>query len=204
VIKRKLLDSIEQFLDDYPGMSIVSNTESDVCLRGNFRFKAICSEGAEIEDKYKIEIVISDNFPAVLPTVKELAGKITYKAASGHLFSDNSFCLGSPLRLKKIIYQNPNLSWFASKCIVPFLYAVSYKIENGGDLIFGELAHGNKGIIEDYIDLFDLKDQGQVVKALELLGVKKRIANKRPCPCGCGKKLGECSFHYKLNEFRKL
>ncbi|MFT5730210.1 MAG: hypothetical protein ACI8PB_004388 [Desulforhopalus sp.] len=204
VVRTKLLNNIEKFLDDYPQMSTVPYTGDGICLRGNFRFKAIGSENEELEGNYKIEIIVPKDFPDELPSVKELAEKITHETANGHLFLDNSLCLGSPLRLKKLLHQNPNLSSFASKCLVPFFYAVSHKMKKGGDLVFGELEHGNKGIVDDYIDLFGLKDHGQVVEALQLLGMKKRFANKKLCPCGCGKRLGVCSFHIKLNEFRCL
>ena len=52
--------------------------------------------------------------------------------------------------------------------------------------------------------MLGLKERHQITHAIQLLGIKKRIANKRSCPCGCGKRLGACPFHHKLNEFRKM
>lgn len=88
--------------------------------------------------------------------------------------------------------------------MVPYLFAVSNKIQSGGEFVFGELPHGKKGIIDDYLDLFGLKSHEQVLNTIILLGMKKRLANKKPCPCGCGKRLGVCSFNYKINQFRKM
>jgi hypothetical protein len=73
-----------------------------------------------------------------------------------------------------------------------------------GEFPFGELAHGVRGIIEDYLDIFGLKTYNQVVNALVLLSMKKQRANKEPCPCGCGKRLGACPFHNKLNDYREM
>ena len=72
---------------------------------------------------------------------------------------------------------------------MPYLYAVSKKLQYGGDFAFNELAHGELGIIADYCDLFGLKKREQVINVLELLGMKPRIANKKPCPCECGRRL---------------
>ncbi|MCK9293864.1 MAG: hypothetical protein M0P70_02175 [Desulfobulbaceae bacterium] len=197
------LKSLSQFLRDYPGMSTAPCSDAGVCLRGKFRFKASVSDSDEIDDSYKLEIVVPDKFPQALPKVKETGGKIP-RDGNFHVNHDGTLCLGSPLRLLRKIHSAPNLTGFADKCLVPYLYAVSYKLRHGGDFVFGELAHGGQGIVDDYSVILGLKERPQVTQAIQLLGIKKRIANKRSCPCGCEKKLGACPFHHKLNEFRKM
>lgn len=199
----RALNSLNQFLDDYPGMSTAPCSDAGVYLCGKFRFKANMFGGEEIEDNYKLEIIVPDKFPQSLPKVKETGGKIP-RDGNFHVNPDGSLCLGSPLRLLKKIHNFPSLSGFADKCLVPYLYAVSHKLRNGEDFIFGELSHGDQGIVDDYSHIFGLKEHSQITQAIQLLGVKKRIANKKPCPCGCGRRLGACSFHNKLNEFRKM
>lgn len=135
--------------------------------------------------------------------MKETGGKIP-RGGDFHVNPDDTLCLGSPLRLLKIIYNYPSLNGFTNKCLIPYLSAVSYKLKNGGEFLFGELAHGKPGILDDYSILFELSQPSQVEQVIQLLGVKKRIANKKPCPCGCGKRLGVCSFRHKLEEFRKM
>lgn len=196
-------NSLSQFLSDYPGMTIAPCSNAGVCLRGKFRFKANVSDGDEIDDFYKLEIVVSDKFPRAIPKVKEMGGKIP-RDGNFHVNLDGTLCMGSPLRLVRKIYSAPNLSGFADKCLVPYLYAVSYKLMHGGDFLFGELAHGDEGIVDDYCAMLGLEERHQIMQVIHLLGTKKRVANKRPCPCGCGKRLGTCSFHYKLNAFRKM
>ena len=199
----KVLELLGQFLNDYPGMSTAPYSHSGVLLRGNFSFKAAIHCGAEIEDSYKLEIIVSEKFPQALPLVKEIGGKIP-RTGEYHVNKDGSLCLGSPLRLLEKIYNFPTLSGFANKCLVPYLYAVSCKKENNADFAFGELAHGNSGIINDYKNLFNLAKHSQVEQAILLLGMRERTANKRLCPCGCQKRLGKCSFRHKLNDFRKM
>jgi len=190
-------------LDDYPGMSTAPYSNDGVCLRGNFRFMANVSGSKNMDISYKLEIIIPHKFPQAIPKVKEIGRKIP-RDHSFHIYPNGSLCLGSPLRLLNKIYKSPSLSGFAETCIVPYLYAVSLKLRNGDDFVFGELAHGDSGIMDDYSYIFGLKEQYQIIQAIQLLGVKKRIANKKICPCGCGKRLGICSFHHKLNKFRKM
>lgn len=197
------LNSLSQFLRDYPGMSTAPCSGTGVCLRGKFRFKAEVSGGDQIDDSYKLEIVVSVKFPQALPKVKETGGKIP-RDGNFHVNPDGTLCLGSPLRLLRKVHSSPSLTGFADKCLVPYLYAVSYKLRHGGDFVFGELAHGDQGIVDDYSVMLGLKERHQVTQAIQLLGMKKRLANKKPCPCGCGKRLGVCPFHHKLNEFRKM
>ncbi|MCK4356750.1 hypothetical protein KAW44_06690, partial [Candidatus Bipolaricaulota bacterium] len=97
----------------------------------------------------------------------------------------------------------PTLVGFAEECLVPYLYSISHKLQRGA-FPFGELEHGKPGVISDYLDLFGLKSRAQVLRVLELLGMKKRLANKKPCPCGCGKRLGACKYHFKMAELREL
>lgn len=199
----RVFNSLNQFLDDYPGMSTAPHFDGGVCLRGNFRFKADVSGSEEIEDSYKLEIIVPGKFPLALPKVRETGGKIP-REGNFHINQDGTLCLGSPLMLLKIIHNFSTLSGFVNKCLVPYLYAVSCKLRNGGDFVFGELDHGDQGIVDDYSHMLGLTERPQVTQAIQFLGVKKRIANKKPCPCGCGKRLGACSFHHKLNEFRKM
>lgn len=93
---------------------------------------------------------------------------------------------------------------FADRCLVPYLFAQSRKLSDGGSFAFGELAHGLPGMLDDYVAMFGVKDIRQAVETLRLLGMKKRLANKQPCPCGCRNKLGRCRFNTKIREFRAI
>jgi len=197
------LFGVAQFLKVYPGMFIQPFQGQDLILKGEFAFKANPPNGPVIEDRYNLEISIPQKFPNAIPTVREINGQIPKKDYY-HINYDGTICLGSPLRVLIKINENPDLCGFAMSCLVPYLYAVSYKLINGGNLCFGELAHGKQGIMDDYKELFGLSTEEQVIEVLRLLGMKKKIANKKPCPCKCGKRLGRCSFRKKLNYFRTL
>lgn len=194
---------VGEFLRDYPGMSLAPARGSKIVLRGTFSFSAKPKSGKEISDAYELEITIGGGFPTVIPSVKETGNRIP-RDVEHHVYPDDTLCLGSPLRLLEIISKKPNLVGFSENCLVPHLYAVSNKLQNGGDFVFSELDHGVSGIFDDYMDLFGLKKRSQVIQALRLLGMKQRIANKKSCPCGCGLRLGKCSFNKRINKYRGL
>jgi hypothetical protein len=81
---------------------------------------------------------------------------------------------------------------------------VSYKLKNGGDFIFGELAHGSAGAVQDYEELFRVQGKLAVLKMLNLFASKKKVANKSVCPCGCGRILKKCKTHSVIVPFRKM
>ena len=194
-------NDLTEFLLDNPYMSIVSSSDTSICLRGKFCFKVNDSDYGVIEDSYKLEIIIPDSFPLGLPIVKEIDGKIP-RNLDFHMYHNGSFCLGAQLRLLAIMQANPSLTGFVNKCLVPYLYAVSHKLKNGGGFVFGELGHNIESIVDDFCDMMGLKEEYQIVQTKQLLKKKKRIANKKACPCGCGNRLGVCPLHYKLNELR--
>lgn len=197
------LNGLRQFLEEYRGMSIAPIINNDICLRGKFRFIANISGNEELEDSYKLEIVIPSDFPKAIPTVKEVGGKIPQNG-DFHVNPDGSLCLGSPMRLLETIQKYPSLVGFAEKCIVPYLYAVSYKKQKQGKFVFGELKHGVVGVIDDYKKLFGMDSVKDVYDILYILASNKHNVKTMACPCGCGKKLKKCSFNNRIKEMRRL
>lgn len=194
---------IRQFLKDYPGISLAPQRGATLVLEGIFSYTAMPRGGISITDSYQIQISVPDEFPRAIPKVIEVAKKIP-RDGKHHVNPDGTLCMGSSLRLLQKIYEKPTLVGFAETCLVPYLYGASYKLQTGQEFPFGELAHGDQGILDDYMNLFGLKTKDQVKKALVLLGLKERIANKSACPCNCGMRLGKCDFRHKLNQYRNI
>ncbi len=166
-------------------------------LRGEFEVDFQHPGYPRIQDAYELSIKIPVRFPKDLPRVEELGMRIL-RHPSSHVNGDDTLCLGSSLRLAINVGNNPTLLGFAQTCIEPYLYQSSYRETHNNVYISGELDHGPSGEIDDYKDLFGLKTDEQVLFALERLSEKKRIANKKPCPCGCGKRTGSCRFNERI------
>lgn len=194
---------LSEFLYAYPRMVVRPDGSRWLNIEGDLDFIAISSEQGRIIDSFRLQIRFPEELTQTLPLAYEVGGRIP-RQADYHVNLDGSLCLGSPLRILSSLATTPNLVGYAEKCLVPYLSAVSYKLQNGGPFIFGELLHGPAGELADYTDLFDLETPTQARLALRYLALKKRRANKLPCPCGCSLLLGQCRFNEKLREFRKL
>ena len=192
-----------QFLTDYPRMAIRPASGVHLRLKGRFSFAANHPAHGHLSDAFDLLIDVPAAFPRELPMVKEVGGRIP-RRAEYHINGDGSLCLGSHLRLLQKLAGAPTLSGFTDRCLIPYLYAISKKLAEGGKLIFGELAHYGPGMLQDYAQLFGLPSADQALFALELLGMRKRVANKRPCPCGCRQRLGRCGFRRRLLGLRRL
>lgn len=196
---------LREFLSNHPEMLVApARGKLSLLLEGTFQFSARPANGVEITDSYSLSIAVPPEFPHDIPLVRETGGRIPDDYKHHVNPGVQTLCLGSPIRLLRAISRCPSLVGFARSCLVPYLYAVSVKLRFGGAFVFGELAHGAEGVFEDYLQLFRLKTHGQVTEALRLLGTKRRLANKERCPCGCGRRLGQCKFHHTLNRYRGL
>lgn len=198
------IPGLREFLRDYPQMAIRPSPGQNLRLKGNFAFVAHHAKEGDIQDSFALEIIVTRAFPKEAPRVTEMGGRIPRTGEFHVNPTDNTLCLGSPLSLLLKLAKKPTLEGFAENCLVPYLFAISHKLKTGGPLPFGELDHGVAGLFADYSQLFGLKTREQLIYAFKLLGMKKRRANKLPCPCGCGMRLGRCNYNFRLREFRNV
>ena len=193
---------IKEFLIENPEMQLTPSA-SCISIRGNFSFTASGLGMPTISQSYRLQIDIPDNYPRVPPIVYE-TGKQIPREDIYHVNQNGSLCLGSNLRLLIQININPSIIEFVKRCIIPYLYSVSRVLLHGCQFPFGELKHGVEGIIEDYAELFGLNSLTGINASLHALSLKKRIANKLPCPCSCKKRLGKCKFNIIIRRLRRL
>lgn len=182
-------------------LRLVECNDDRITLEGEYPVNARKDGYKHINERINLRVVIDKDFPEVLPIVTDLEDRIP-RSLDYHTYSDGSFCLGSELRMKSIISSDPTVGNFLYKCVDPFLYSILHKVIH--DEIPYELEHGAPGLITDYEKLFNVEGKDAVIRTVRLLGMKKRIANRQECPCGCGLRVGRCKLHHKLNELRKL
>lgn len=196
-------DQFERWkLDDlllaYPDLSLRPALNGVVRLVGTLAFSAEAKGLERIDDAYEVELVVPPGFPRELPLVMETAGRIPQNF---HTNDEGSLCLGSPVRQHLELAKSPTLPGFVKLCVIPYLYGFSFH-EKHGQLPFGELDHGLKGIRHDFAELFGVKDHQAAVQMIQLAGTRKRDANKQPCPCGSGRRFGKC-HNRRVNTLRK-
>lgn len=193
---------LEDFLAAHPKIRIAEINGDKVELAGEYHLKAKLAGSQLVDKTYQLRVVFSRNYPSELPKVMD-EGKYFPCNHDYHTYSDGSFCLGSELKIKSLLRDDYSITVFFEKVIDVFLYAVSHHIEYGS-FPYGELAHGEQGLIDDYGELFGLSGKLAVLRALQALGKRKREANKLPCPCGCVQRLGRCNYRLVLNKFRGI
>lgn len=194
---------LEDFLNKNKYMSIKPSKFDGLIVEGRYYFKAKTAGYREISDSYRLRITVKNDFPYSVPVVEEIGNSID-RIEDFHINPDNTLCLGAPLRLIELLHKNPTLEGFVQYCLMPYLYAITLKMQDGVDLIFNELAHGNEGIFSEYRNIFNLEDESAIKQAIKMLSLKKRVANKLACPCNCGERLGKCrkKLNIKINQLR--
>ena len=188
---------VEELLRKYPELRLQPTKRDETTIAGSLEFSAQTRGQKLISDRYEIRISVPPDYPRAIPLVRETAMRIPrgfHKLDSGHL------CLGSPTRLRLILAETPSLLSFFERCVIPYLYGYSI-VESGGVLPFGELSHGARGLRDDLASMIGIDDDIVLLGFVRLLAMKKRKANKLPCPCGTGMRLGRC-HNRKLNTLR--
>ena len=193
---------LEEFLGSHPRIRIAEINDDSVVLEGHYQLRAQLAGSRLVNQTYQLRFVCPRDYPKTLPKVFE-EGKYFPRDQEFHTYSDGSFCLASEIKIKSLIRDDHSLTAFFEKIIDPFLYAVTHRIEFG-NFPYGELAHGEQGLIDDYGEMFGLSGKLSVLRALQALGKRKRDANKLPCPCGCGLRLGRCHYRFMFNQFRSI
>ena len=184
-------------------MSLLPAHGTDTVFEGRLDYRAGPSGNVTIEDSYNLRVSVQADRPHGLPRVCEIGGRIAH-TADNHINPDGSLCLGSPLHVRVEAGREPTLLAFIDRCVIPFLYAASQRAAGDEGFAFGELPHGESGLLQDYEEAFGVQGVEEVSKVLQLLAKKRRIGNKESCPCGCGCRLGRCGLHVRLNRYRAV
>lgn len=193
---------LEDLLAANPKLRIAEINDDSLVLAGEYRLKAQLAGSQLIDRVYQLKLVCPRQYPEKLPKVIDEERYFPRNQAY-HTYGDGSFCLGSELKIKSLLQVDHSLPTFFEKVLDRFLYAVTHRIEFG-NFPYGELAHGEEGLIDDYGEMFGLNGKLAVLRALQALGKRNREANKLPCPCGCGLRLGRCDYRLVLKEFRSI
>lgn len=187
---------VEAVLQRYAGLRIVPTRADELRLAGVLAFHVTGPDGETIEDQYDVDVRVSPRFPTAIPLVRETGGRIDEEY---HKLEGGSLCLGAPTAIRLKLKESPTLLTFVERILIPYLYGYSHYGRHG-TMPYGELDHGT-GIRDFIADTFGACGSVHPEEFLRLAGLQKRRANKHPCPCGIGLRLGRCHYH-RVNNFR--
>lgn len=195
-------ESIDELLGSWSRLRRSPAKEAGlVSVHGILAFELEPKGLPKIDDAYRVRIDIRVDRDDEVPEVFELDGRIP-RDVDEHVNPDGDFCLGSPLAVRLKLGRLPSLTHFVDQCVVPFLYAASWRRKGGIGWPFNELPHYSPGLLDDYQRLLRVSTAASTRLALAALCVRRRVANKLPCPCGCGLRLGKCSYRQHLASLR--
>lgn len=181
----------------HPGLRLRPRTTDAIVLAGTVRCWAD-GAGGTVDESYAVELWIPPAFPRAAPVVFETGGRIPQ---SFHHLASGALCLGSPTALRLVLQEVRTIGGFLDAVVLPYLYGHACH-ERSGVMPFGELEHGAAGLERDLTRVFRVPQGADVLRLLYLAGLRRRHANKHPCPCGSGVRLGRC-HHRQVNVMRR-
>jgi hypothetical protein len=167
-------------------------------IEGTLRFCASGKNTEVIEDGYDVRIEALEDFPDRMALSWETGGRIP---PDYHKLTNGALCLGSRVGLRLQMAGSPSLLRYVERCLIPYLYGYSYSVKHGAPP-FGELAHGELGSLQDLAGLLGVGELAIAFRYCTLAAAKRRRANRQPCPCGSGRRLGRCHSR-RVNALRK-
>lgn len=187
---------IVELLARYDGLRLLPSIGMTTRIAGTLTFSAEGRTSPFIEDSYEVSIEVPYEFPDRMGLAWETGGRIP---ATYHKLDNGALCLGSRVRLRLQTAGSPSVLRFVERCVIPYLYGYSHFLKTG-KMPFGELEHGELGSLQDLASLLHM-EMGPAIPYCMLATVKRRRANKQPCPCGSGRRLGRC-HNRKVNMLR--
>ena len=152
-------------------------------------------------DSYHIEILLPDDYPHSLPTVKDIGNDIP-KTIDRHMYNDGSCCLTiNHIMVQKYQREHYYLVNFIEDFVKPF-FANQLYFDQTGKWLTGEYSHGNEGKREYLKEHISITDDILVDKLLKL-ATKTRLNLRKQCPCHSNKPLKRCHLKTIL-EIKKI
>lgn len=171
----------------------------DLRIVGTLSFRSIATTRLPpLDVSFPIKVIVPRDFPSVIPRTYALDDAIPEEY---HTNPDGDLCLGATIHIRRIVNRTPTLLAYVEHCVVPYLYRYQH-LQVFGRAPWGELKHGIQGLLQYYKTVFGEATPHQYVQLLRLTALRKRVANKRQCPCQSGRRVGRC-HHLRLNRLRE-
>lgn len=177
-----------QFIDvskKYPDLALCFGVDGAE-IYGTIAFRRRIS-GNWISDRYQVNIRVPVGYPNEFPETLDTGGRIP---ADFHINPGNLLCLEVPIRIELEFRDNPTLIYYIDNFVIDYLTTYTY-MRRFGKLPFGERAHGSKGKMQFYEELFQIKKWDIILDYLKMLANLQYRGHRR-CYCGSGKRLRNC------------
>lgn len=192
--------NLEKVEKEYPGLCLLSWNGDFAVYQGTLAFTANYQGHGLIDDTFDVEIKFPVSGGRVVPTVKEVSGRIPRKPEF-HINPDGTMCLGAPFEVRRRYLRDRSLRAFIDQQLIPFLYGCSIKLKYNY-WPYEELSHGGQGIIEYYQKLLGVETDLAVIEILKALA-DGHFQNSALCACGSQKPFKKC-HRPKIQKLKNL
>ena len=168
------------------GLTEIAIKTDGTFLSGTLSFTADYGELEPIDTWFAIALRIPKSYPESLPTARETSDVIEEHE---HVERDGTLCLCVPVKALIIFHNEPTLLGFVNRLVIPFLYGYCYW-QKYGIYPFGEQRHGSAGVVQFYMEEFNLRHEEQVMEIIRFLN--KGYDGRIPCPCGSKRFVKKC------------
>ncbi|HEY1757850.1 MAG TPA: hypothetical protein VGG72_20945 [Bryobacteraceae bacterium] len=154
-------------------------------IRGSFPVK----DGADILDRFHIEIEIPGDFPDFIPILREIGGRLPWHP-DRHINRENGEAC--PIVPEEWLLQpsHDSILAFLDGPVRNFFLG-QILVEAGKPWPFGERTHGVPGLIDAYGEIIGTSDEPTVRRYLDCLA-RETLKGHWNCPCGSGARLRNC------------
>jgi hypothetical protein len=173
----ELTEFKEGLRDAFPELR-VDVEGADVLVRGTLSLK----NSEAVVDEFFIEARVPPSFPADLPVVREVGGRIPQTMDRHVIPITGTACLFVTDDREAQFPAGSKLLRFFDGPVRSYFFSQSY-FEKTGEWPFGERPHGIDGCLDFYRDRLGLPDSRLVPAALRYLR-HPRIPGHLPCFCG--------------------
>ncbi len=199
-----MVDSIfvERLLEKYKRLKISKITGNSVVVEGGIRLNHSFNL-VPFSEEFQVEIEIPRSYPRILPTIREIGDKIDRNY--NHINYDGSLCLEVERVIRNKLSPSYDIVEWIEEFVFSFLYSYCYYISYGV-YPFGDRSHGAKGIVEHYMELFELmsiEDTRSLLEAAREYRIGMEYKGHWLCPCGSLKKVRKCHGIRRLGMLSK-
>lgn len=170
----------------YPSLHLFIEPDGSAVVRGTF---PVLSPEGRVLDRYQIFIELLADYPSSLPVVREVGGRIPWKAEF-HVNADGVACVLLPDDRWRCFPEGAPFVQFLDGPVHDFFLGQSL-VALGEDWPFGQWRHGAEGVYEYYCWFLRTDDVETVLRHLQVLA-KLSLKGHWECPCGSGEKIRRC------------
>lgn len=194
--------NVDKLLIEYPNLIIEESGRNHIprCLQGTFVMN-VSHNNIRFIKTYAVKIVLHED---KIPSVKDIGHHIDVNYP--HKYKNRELCLGTDTEIILTCTSNENFDlylWF-NKFVISYFYSYEY-YNRMGEYPFGERSHGSNGILEFYMDIFNIKNHNQAYEFLKFINKQQIYRGHLLCPCGSGKRIRNCHKEgFKMSSIPKI